>query len=164
MDLHGCPRCGSVDVTWSAALVDRSGVMARRYSGPCGGCGEEREFVFALPERPTPPRPDAWATFGAAGETSQLFDAGEWVAVADMLSLAAGLTDTPEAEARQHAGIAVACLDEALKFLPEGAVEAPEQAFWSDQGRAFRARSPERFRRADLIERRAALAGRAGSR
>ncbi len=156
MDLHGCTACGGVDVAWAEALVDRSGVMARRYHGACGQCGQEREFVFALPERPTPPRPGDYVTFGAAGETSRLFDAGQWVQIADMLTLAAGLPD----EDRGTALIAVACFDEALKFLPEGASDLPEEAFWSDEGQAFRVRSPERFRRDELLARRAGLAAR----
>ncbi|AEV82493.1 hypothetical protein ACWT_1475 [Actinoplanes sp. SE50] len=153
MDLHGCPDCGSVDVTWAEALVDRSGVLARRYHGRCGGCGRDREFVFALPDRPTPPRAGEYVTFGS--EPSQLFDAGEWVDLADMLSLAAEIDDDPGSLL-----IAVACLDEALRFLPADAAEVPAEAFWSDAGRAARARSPERFRRADLLARRAALAAR----
>ncbi|WP_436522278.1 hypothetical protein [Actinoplanes sp. HUAS TT8] len=153
MDLHGCAECGSVDVAWAEALVDRSGEMARRYHGSCGQCGQEREFVFALPERPTPPRPGEYVTFGPS--TSRLFDAGQWVEIADMLTLAAGLPGSEDS-----ARIAVACFDEALKFLPDGAGEAPAEAFWSADGQAFRARSPERFRRDELLARRAGLAGR----
>lgn len=156
MDLHGCSACGGVDVAWAEALVDRSGVMARRYHGRCGQCGQEREFVFALPDRPTPPRAGEYVTFGALDETSRLFDAGQWVEIADMLTLAAGLPDADSSSAR----IAVACLDEALKFLPDGAAELPSEAFWSGPGRAARARSPERFRRDELLARRAGLAGR----
>ncbi|MFC3988611.1 hypothetical protein [Actinoplanes siamensis] len=150
MDLHGCPECGGVDVSWAEALVDRSGVLARRYHGSCRACGRSREFVFALPDRPTPPRAGEHVTFGS--DTSRLFDAGQWVEIADMLTLAAGLSDPDSAR------IAAACLDEALKFCPEGAAELPDEAFWSPAGLAFRARSPERFRRADLLARRAALA------
>ncbi|WP_285471709.1 hypothetical protein [Actinoplanes sp. NBRC 101535] len=157
MDLHGCPECQGVDVAWADALSEQDGVLARRYHGSCGGCGAAREFVFALPARPTPPRPGAAVTFGADGETSVLFDAGEWVEIADMMALAAELPDTTAAEALAWRATAVACFDEALKFVPAGAAEAPDGAFWSDNGRAFRDRFPDRFRRAVLEERRAAL-------
>lgn len=160
MDLHGCPRCAAVEVDWAEALVDRNGSPARRYHGTCPGCGQPREFVFALPERATPPRPGAQVTFGAEGSASELLDAGQWVEIADMMALAAGLSDVTADEARESLAIAVACLDEVLKFVPPGAGQVPPAAFWTDTGRRFRDRSPERFRRADIEARRAALAAR----
>jgi hypothetical protein len=160
MDLHGCPRCGSVDAEWAETLIDRDGMPARRYHAACGVCGEPRDFVFALPERATPPEPGAAVTFGAAGSTSELFDAGDWVAVADMMALAAGLPEASAGAVRESLAIAVSCLDEALNFLPGDAAELPPSAFWTDGGRAFRERAPGRFRRADLEQRRADLAAR----
>jgi hypothetical protein len=160
MDLHGCAACGATSVDWADALIAEDGTMARRYHGSCAACGAEREFVFALPERPTPPAPGAYVTFGAAGEVSQLFDAGEWLEIADLLTLAASVGEAPEEEARESVTIAVACYDEVLKFLPDDADEVPEAAFWSEAGRGLRRRSPDRFRRADLVARRFDLAGR----
>jgi hypothetical protein len=160
MDLHGCPRCAAVEVDWAEALVDRDGSPARRYHGTCPGCGQRREFVFALPDRPTPPRTGAPVTFGAEESASELLDAGQWVELADMMALAAGLTDVTADESRESLAIAVACLDEVLKFVPPGAGEVPPSAFWTDAGRRVRDRSPQRFRRADLEDRRADLAGR----
>jgi hypothetical protein len=160
MDLHGCPQCGAVEVTWAESLVDEDGVLGRRYHGPCDGCGLRREFVFALPQRPTPPRPGARVTFGASDDTSVLFDAGQWVEVADMMALAAGLPDITSDDADQWLATATACFDEALKFLPPGAEVVPDTAFWSVPGRGLRERSPQRFRRADLEARRAELSGR----
>ena len=97
-------------------------------------------------------------TFGAAEDTSALFDAGEWVAIADMMAFAPELDDLPADEARESAAVALASLDEALKFVPAGHAQVPDRAFWTVEGRAFRDRAPERFRRADLEARRAALA------
>ncbi|BCJ45187.1 hypothetical protein GCM10010168_69880 [Actinoplanes ianthinogenes] len=151
MDLHGCPRCGSVAVAWAESLADADGVLARRYAGACEDCGLDREFLFRLPERATPPAPGESVTFGAADDPSQLFDAGEWVAIADMSTLASGLAELPPDEARESAAIAAACYDEALKFLPAGADRLPDRAFWSVAGREFRQRSPHRFSRDDLI-------------
>jgi hypothetical protein len=159
MDLHGCPQCGTVDVDWAEALVDEGGVTGRRYHGVCPGCGARREFVFALPERPTPPRPGEQVTFGAHRDPSVLFDAGQWLAVADMLAFAAGL-DVPPEERRESLTIAIACLDEILKFLPDGSDEPPASMFWSDAGRAERDRDPGRFLRESLVRYRADLAGR----
>lgn len=160
MDLHGCSRCGSSDIAWAESLADVGGVPARRYSGACRQCGLDREFLFELPERPTPPAPGRAVTFGADGDRSRLFDAGQWIAIADMTALASGLEDVPESEARESRAIAVACYDEALKFLPPGAARLSEEAFWSVAGRDFRRRSPERFRRDDLAARRAELIDR----
>ena len=159
MDLHGCPQCGSVDVVWAEGLVDEDGVTGRRYDGVCPGCGARREFVFALPERPTPPRPGEQVTFGAHGDPSALFDAGQWLAIADMMAFAAGL-DVPAEERQESLTIAVACLDEILKFLPDGSDEAPASAFWSGDGRTERERDPGRFLREALLRYRADLAGR----
>ena len=159
LDLHACPQCTSSEVAWAESLVDRDGVLARRYHGDCAQCALPREFVFALPDRPTPPSPGATVTFGAADDTSVLFDAGQWVEIADMMALAAGLPDVAEDEARQWRATAVACFDEALKFLPADGEALPDAAFWSDAGHRLRNRSPERFHRADLEARRATLAG-----
>jgi hypothetical protein len=161
MDLHGCPECGAVEVAWQASLADENGIMGRRYHGTCESCGREREFVFALPDRPTPPRPGEQVTFGAAGDRSALFDAGQWLAIAEMLTLAAGL-DVPEDERAESLGIAIGCVDEVLKFLPEGATEPPPTAFWSVEGRVEYDRGPGRFDRPALEQRRADLTARLG--
>lgn len=150
----------AVEVSWAESLIDQEGVPARRYHGRCDGCGRAREFVFALPERPTPPRPGSAVTFGADEETSVLFDAGEWVEIADMMTLASELPDVTVEESREWRATAAACLGEALKFVPVGGAAVPGEAFWSDKGRAFRDRAPDRFRRSDLEARRAALGGR----
>lgn len=159
MDLHGCPRCGAVDVSWQEELTDEDGALGSRYHGPCGGCGQPREFVFALPARPTPPRPGAVVTFGASGDTSALFDAGQWLAIADMLTLAAGL-DVPAAERTESLALAIGCVEEVLKFLPAGASAAPGTAFWSAAGRAEHDRDRVRFTRDALDRRRADLVAR----
>jgi len=157
MDLHACPECGDVEVAWGEALVEEDGVLGRRYHGPCARCGQPREFVFALPSRPTPPRPGQQVTFGALTDTSELFDAGQWLAIAEMMTLAAGL-DVPEAERAESLTIAIACVDEVLKFLSAGVDEPPAAAFWSAEGRSEYDRDPGRFARAALHQRRAELA------
>jgi len=74
-----------------------------------------------------------------------------------MLELAAGL-DVPDAERIESLTIAIACVDEVLKFLPAGADEPPAAAFWSADGRSERDRDPARFARSALNQRRAQLA------
>ncbi len=148
LDLHPCHRCGSVDVRWEDALVVVSQGPARRYFGTCRGCGQERDFVFLLPERRGLPPAGPGVSFGD-GRPSQLLDAGEWLWVAD---LTAGRvpTDDPPGAWRALA-IATAAVDEILKFLPDGADEAPDSAFWSVRGRRVRAEEPGRFRRDRLV-------------
>ena len=46
--------------------------------------------------------------------------------------------------------IARAALEEVIKFLPDGADSVPDNAFWTERGRAVRDREPGRFRRARL--------------
>ncbi len=107
MDLNTCDGCGGVDVTWPNALADEGGVPARRYSGRCSGCGQAREFLFALPERPALPGPDEAVFFGGA-ESSQLLDAGEWLLISDLCAQAGSGADTTaeRAEAREPLAIA----------------------------------------------------------
>lgn len=151
MDLHPCDACGAVDVTWHSALTDGDGVPARRYSGRCEGCGAAREFVFALPERPELPGPQDVVFFG--GARSQLLDPGEWLLVSDLCAQAGSAsagTEAERAEARQSLAIAAAAVAEVLKFVPDGADEVPDSAFWSQRGRTVREQEPGRFRRRRL--------------
>jgi hypothetical protein len=151
MDLHPCDRCGAVDIIWHSALADRDGVPARRYSGRCEGCGAAREFVFALPERPELPDPRDVVFFGA--DRSQLLDAGEWLLVSDLCAQAGSApagSDRERAEVRESMAVAAAAVAEVLKFVPPGADEVPDSAFWSDRGRTVREQEPGRFRRRRL--------------
>lgn len=161
MDLHPCESCGSVDVAWDSALTAGEGAPARRYFGRCEGCGAEREFLFALPERPEVPGPHDVVFFGT--DRSQLLDAGEWLLVSDLCAQAGsapsgtgdgttggGNSERERAEARESMAIAAAAVAEVLKFVPPGADEVPDSAFWSERGRTVREREPGRFRRRRL--------------
>lgn len=143
LDLHPCERCGSVDVTWQHALVDVAGQLLSRYSGTCPGCAREREFLFALPPREIVP--GGHPTFGGS-EPSELLDAGEWLWVAD---LTAG--ETPADERSDGLAIAIAAIDEVVKFIRPGDDDVPDSAFWSDRGRRVREAQPERFHRNSLL-------------
>lgn len=155
MDMRPCPTCGKSDVHWDSALTSDDGAPARRYSGSCPGCRAAREFVFRLPERPLLPGPGDVVLFGD-DEPSELLDAGEWLYVADVCAQAAagqgreaGSTLSPEA--RESLIVAVAAMDEVLKFIPEGRDEVPRAGFWSDRGRTLRQTEPGRFRRRRLL-------------
>ena len=140
LDLHPCETCGSAEVTWRSGLVEAGGSLAARYAGTCEGCGTPRSHLFGLPERET--FSDRFPAFGGA-EPSQLLDAGEWLWVAD---LTAGNVPADDADgARQALAIAMAAVEEVVKFIPPGRDEVPEGAFWSERGRRLRAAEPGRF-------------------
>jgi hypothetical protein len=150
MDLHPCPRCGGVNVTWESALTSDEGRPARRYHGVCEGCQTLREFVFRLPERPALPGPGDLVFFGGP-EPSELFDAGEWRLLAEVGiregSAPRSSDPTVNAERRQSFALAVAAFSEMLKFIPEGADEVPESSFWTPHGRAAYDNNPAHFSR-----------------
>jgi hypothetical protein len=153
MDLHPCPACGSVDVSWESTLVDGG---SRRYAGACGGCGAAREFVFGEPD-PSVFIPDFEPVVFGGQDPSVLIDAGEWMWVGDLSAqVATGVVvdpygaTVPDQQARESLAVAVAAMNEILKFLPDGAAEVPESAFWSDRGREVRAAAPGRFQRRRL--------------
>jgi len=140
MDLHPC-ECGSIETDWDSALVSADGSLARAYHGTCSECGREREFVFALP--PKVVMADGWPTFGGE-EPSKLLDAGDWLWVADMT--AGSLPADDADEARRQLNVATKAMEEIMKFIPDGAVEVPGEAFWSERGQQVRDAEPGRFR------------------
>jgi hypothetical protein len=148
LDLHPCERCGSVDVTWKSGLRQVEGAFARSYAGACEQCGDDREFVFRLPEPGTVPASGGRYHFGGDAP-SELLDAGEWLWVADLA--ASDVPDGDPTAALNALSIAVAAMDEILKFIPAGAGEVPDAAFWSQRGREVRAREPGRFDRERLL-------------
>jgi hypothetical protein len=156
MDMRPCSVCGKSDVHWDSALTSDDGAPARRYTGTCPGCGAAREFVFRLPHRPLSPSPSDVVLFGGQ-EPSELLDAGEWLYVADVCAQAAAGGPDREpgpiltAEARESLVVAVAAMDEVLKFIPEGRDEVPRAGFWSERGRVLRQTESSRFRLRRLL-------------
>ena len=156
MDLNPCATCAGSDVRWQGTLAVDGGIPVRRYSGVCPGCGARREFVFRLPEQPLAAGAGDVVLFGGA-DRSQLLDAGEWLGVADLCARAAagdGYGEDGEPvfppEALESLAIAVAAMNEVLKFIPEGAEDVPADAVWSERGRDVRESEPDRFRRKRL--------------
>ncbi|GAA3812215.1 hypothetical protein GCM10022226_36080 [Sphaerisporangium flaviroseum] len=140
LDLHPCRTCAGVDTTWEHAVVAVDGEPVARYSGVCSGCGAQRSHLFGLPEGEVVA--ERFPTFGGS-EPSQLLDAGEWMWVAD---LTAGNVpaDDPDA-ARQALAIAIASIDEVVKFIPPGEQDVPATAFWTERGKEMRDAEPGRF-------------------
>jgi hypothetical protein len=157
LELHPCPECGETATQWNNALSHDDGWPARRYYTACPSCGTQREYLFRLPERALVPPANAHVLFGGP-EPSQLLDAGEWLRVADICARAAGPVSVDDSgrsrydeEARESLEVAVAAMDEVLKFIPEDADEAPLTAFWTETGQQVRAREPGRFQRDRLL-------------
>jgi len=102
----------------------------------------------------------AGATFGLG--VSQLVDAGQWVLVASTYADRAvdaavrlGAATAAEDDVRGVEltwAVAADAIGEALKFLPDGAAELPDEAFWSEAGTQARADQPERFTRDQLVD------------
>ncbi|MFI0484945.1 hypothetical protein [Actinomadura sp. 9N215] len=145
MDLRPC-LCGEHRFPRRSFLAVAGENLAGCYSGSCAGCGRQRAFGFRLPPGGRPGMA-AGLPFGGS-EPSRLLDPGEWLTVADDPAVPAAL--------------AVAALDEALKFVPPGADAVPEAAFTSAAGRAMHATAPTRFRADNLKAAHGALQGEAG--
>jgi hypothetical protein len=150
MDLHPC-ACGGDDAARDSSVGVEDGAWVSRYTCVCRRCGRQRVFQFRQPEAPGRPAEGAWST---GPEPSELLDAGDWLWVADLFGGApaepAGLSPAEVGRARADLAAAGGAVDEVLKFLPAGADEVPEAAFWTERGRRLRASAPDRFRRERL--------------
>jgi hypothetical protein len=111
---------------------------------------------------------EADATFGTG--VSELIDPGQWMLLAATYArraLEAAMHYAADPSSGQYDEVvadwrfAADAVEEALKWLPDGAGELPPESFQSEMGRAAFEREPERFTRAtmddDLAYYRAAL-------
>ncbi|MEV6368253.1 hypothetical protein AB0L86_15350 [Micromonospora musae] len=154
LELHPCPRCGAMEAAWDEAPAAQGTRPAYRYSGRCADCGDQREFLFALPEgqpAPAAPGPHPTSRFGGP-QPSALLDPGEWLLVADWCGEASEIAERQgdDAEAADLRWTAVAAMEEVRKFVPTEGDVVPESAFWSTRGRTVYQRDPGRFRRRRL--------------
>ena len=140
LELHPCPNCGSIDTPWEHGLADVEGEFAISYAGICPGCDVERQYLFGVPARET--KVVGWPTFGGP-EPSELLDPGQWMDVADR---AATEVPTDPVGAGKVLAVAVAAVDEVIKFVPAGQDAVPEEEFWTPEGQAVRDADPGRFR------------------
>jgi hypothetical protein len=128
-------------------LEARGDALVSVYQARCEGTPQRFEFVIDEPE----------ARHGLYGDevASSIVGPGEFLAWSDLLSRAVpaevdGLDRASRAEARRRMALAVACVEEILKFVPAGGDQVPEAAFRSDLDLAVRAAEPGRFRRERL--------------
>jgi len=152
MDLRPC-RCGENRFPRTSAVVAFAGDLVSEYSGPCARCRAERVFRFRLPDARAPAARNA-LRFGG-DQPSELLDPGEWLTVADHYARTAPIDgsgfDPGRGRAlRQQLAIAVAALDEVLKFVPAGSDVVPASAFVTARGRSVYAAGTDRFRRGRL--------------
>lgn len=151
MDLHPC-ACGEPQFERHSMLVEHKGQLISIYEGPCKGCGAVRRFEIRMPDE-LPPFGDG-VVYGGA-EPSMIIDPGQFLAVSDEHAKRApasvsGLSQKQRQVAIRNLQIAIAALEEVLKFIPEGADRVPEAAFHSAQGRRVYKREPGRPTRARL--------------
>jgi len=154
MELSGCPRCGQRQFDPSNSLIMLDGDLASRYHGACPQCGLEREYTFRVGYDLQLPPVDR-ARFGDE-RPSELIDPGEWMWLADFVSARVpvdpgDVTAGERDRYRYDLTVAVAALDEVLKFVPPGADQVPAEAFWTDRGREVYAQRPGRFIRGAVL-------------
>ena len=139
LDLNPCPDCGSDQADWQDQFD-----TVLTYTGECAGCGAHREYYFSPPQHGMG---DAVSTIGSFGglEASELIDAGQWLAVADRIAGQVAAGDRSEAALAVMA-IAQQAVEEVVKFIPPSQDAVPDEAFWTDAGRAVRELDPGRFR------------------
>jgi hypothetical protein len=171
LDLRSCPNCGGYGGEYDASEVTVDGVPATRYTGVCPHCGAERVYEFRLPgETPEPARrrvsPGGGVPVSFGGdEPSQLIDPGVWLRYSDeQAALApagpAGLDVAQRIAACDRLDLAIAAVEEVLKFLPAGYAAVQASAFFSPEGRALYERSPVRFSGVQLQSARQGYSGR----
>jgi hypothetical protein len=159
MALNPCPGCGDEQFHVAVHTTLVGGDLLTRYTGPCRTCAAAREFSFAIEDSEDSEDVDD-VEFGGP-EPSTLIDAGQWLTCAERVIASTPTTmlgvSEDEWRARRFMFRAAAeSVGEVLKFIPDGAQGVPSHAFWTDDGRAARDRTPDRFRRAHLDRLRAA--------
>jgi hypothetical protein len=142
LDLTPCPDCGSNEAAWEDSRTEADGEPVLRYAGVCAGCGAQREYLFSPPPNDSP-------DFGGP-EPSELIDAGQWLSVADRIA-AEVAADDRSAASRTVMALARQAVEEVVKFVPADRDAVPDDAFWTDHGRATRELDPGRFRLERLL-------------
>jgi hypothetical protein len=153
MELRPCEVCGETEFDPGSAVVMYEGDLASRYEGVCPRCGNERTFLFRIPDEPLLAREDE-TEFGG-DEPSELIDAGEWMWLADLIASSSpaepdGLDDDARRTVLLDLRTAAAAVSEVMKFLPLDGDTVPLNSFWTDRGRAVYGEQPGRFSRGRL--------------
>jgi len=147
IDLNPC-LCGMASFGVRHHLrTEPDGLLAAVYEGTCPQCGLPRLFVFTL-DPALPPAPPA---FG--GPTpSRIICPGQFALVSDDASSRAhvdpaGLSPAEHRASRANLALALAAIEEVVKFIPAGADAVPPEAFTSMAGQQLYAVEPQRFQR-----------------
>lgn len=159
MEMNPCEVCGEREFVPDHGVIEVDGDLASQYVGGCPRCGTRREFVFRIPEDVIFPDEED-PVFGDE-RPSELLDAGQWLWLADLIARGTAAEPAPEMtpEQRRQTRLdlltAAAATAEAAKFVPAGSEAVPEEALWSETGRAIYHAEPGRFgrRRLDVVER-----------
>ncbi|MGI5212379.1 hypothetical protein [Plantactinospora sp. CA-290183] len=152
MELHPC-ECGEEFFEWSRHHLEERPDHPRVsvYEGTCARCGRERRFEFEVPA--VSPEPGRYGDDGP----SRIIDPGEFLV--SSRQFAGNVPPDPGDLAVSELGyaynaidLAVAGVEETLKFVPPGAEAVPPEAFTSELGRKTYDADPDAFTR-DRLER-----------
>jgi hypothetical protein len=150
LDLTPCV-CGATRATWTSRLRGLETGAGSEYTATCPQCGRSRRYVFRQPpELSAPPVEGAGFSYGD-GPASELIDPGQWLAESDRLSrsvpmLSPGAGAAERERFRAAIGRAAAALAEVARFAPPDADAVPEEACFTEAGRAVHRADPGRFR------------------
>jgi hypothetical protein len=121
---------------------------------------EGRHYHYEIAYQQSPDDDDEEIHYSYGPEPSTLVDAGYWLSfsvtgaaqVSVTLEQLGELSPDPDTYEDLVLGLlrADAMLVEVLKFIPPGADEVPDAAFWTDFGKLVRKRFPEQFRRGHI--------------
>ena len=141
IELDVC-ACGQTPGELAHRLVSRDERLVALYEGSCARCGRSLAYAFALADEIV-----AADKFGGM-EPSQLIDAGQFLRESDRA--VRRVVNAPAPQNVYWLGRAIACLEEVLKWIPDGEDRPPATAFFTEDGLRFSREDPGRFRRPRL--------------
>jgi len=159
-----CEAQGEVPVARKRRKAERRRETFVVYEIRCKS-GKLLEFEFREDGLPAP-KPGLRRKVEYGGNApSQLIDAGEWMKVVDRHAnraprSLAGLPERARRDATSDLALALAALDEVMKFLPAGADRVPSTSLFGTRGKAYFNKDVRRFRREALVAQRDELEAR----
>ncbi|NUT32506.1 MAG: hypothetical protein HOV79_05465 [Hamadaea sp.] len=154
--LSRCPNCGGGGLEMTEHVLRRTPAGdVSDYTTACRRCDQTLRFSFRRADD-EPPFP----AFGGE-QPSELLDAGQYLELAE--EAAGDVPDDPAdirpvepddltlEDAFEEIAIAVAALEETLKFIPPGEFTVARDALWTEESRDRFDRDPETFQRRRLI-------------
>ena len=146
MDLHPC-QCGSTLFKFKSSKRFTDHHTLCKYHGHCEDCGNPREINFVLPEFILP-YSDIF-TYGG-DKPSSLIDAGQFLMVSDQYARSVPASIENQDKLQLEAGIqrlqiAIAALEEILKFIPENGDRLCEDDFFTSGGLQFYLSQPNNW-------------------